>query len=115
MIRSLHALGRHIRKALGDDPAEIVEQLALTSADEEGETDTEERSGRGARQAYLGVLDICPGQGVLRHRVEEVSPETLRRYLWIQLMKFSPGGDVRDVTVRDLQYLLGPVFVGKPA
>jgi CRISPR-associated protein Csh1 len=112
MIRSLHALGRHIRKALGDDPAEIVEQLALTSADEEGETDTEERSARGARQAYLGVLDICPGQDVLRHRVEEVSPETLRRYLWIQLMKFSPGGDVRDVTVRDLKYLLGPVFVG---
>ncbi len=102
MIRSLHALGRHIRKALGDDPAAIVEQLALTGADEE--------AGNGT-QVYLGILDICPERGFLRHRREEVSADTLRRYLWIQLMKFSPGGDVRDVTVRELKYLLGPVFV----
>ncbi|MDW8060865.1 MAG: TM1802 family CRISPR-associated protein [Thermomicrobium sp.] len=109
MIRSLRALGRHIRHALGNDPAEIVEQLALTSAEEDGD---EERSSRLSRQAYIGVLDICPRQGVLRHRLEEVSAQTLRRYLWIQLMKFSPGGDVRDVTVLDLKYLLGPVFAG---
>ena len=112
MIRSLHALGRHIRKALGDDPAAIVEQLALTGADEEAENGTEAGSGRQARQVYLGVLDICPAHGLLRHRLEEVSTDTLRRYLWLQLMKFSPGGDVRDVTVREPKYLLGAVFAG---
>ena len=112
MIRSLQALGQYIRNALGDDPEAIVEQLALTSADDEVESDPEGRSARGTQQLYLGILDICPAQGLLRHRLEEVSPETLRRYLWLQLMKFSPGGDVRDVTVRDLKYLLGPVFAG---
>jgi hypothetical protein len=114
MIRSLHALGRHIRKALGDDPAAIVEQLVLTSADDDGESDRGERSVPGTRQVFLGVLDFCPGQGVLRHRIEEVSPEALRRYLWIQLTKFSTSGDIRDVTVKDsnLKFLIGPVFAG---
>jgi len=38
MIRSLYALGRHVREALGDDPAAIVEQLALTGAEDEAES-----------------------------------------------------------------------------
>jgi len=112
MIRSLHALGRHLRRALDDDPVAIVEQLALTSADEEGEGNDEGDTARTVRRSYLGVLDICPSRGAVGHRLEEVSAQTLRQYLWVQLMKFSPGGDVRDVTVRDLKYLLGPVFVG---
>ncbi len=112
MIRSLYLLGRHVREALGDDPVAIVEQLALTGAEDEAESGPDGGSGRETRPVYLGVFDICPTKGLLRHRVEEVSADTLRRYLWLQLMKFSPGGDVRDATVRDLKYLLGPVFAG---
>lgn len=123
MIQSLHALGRHLRQAVGDDPEAIVEQLALTSADEEetkaGFDEREEeqlggsQEGRGSQRAtFLAVLDFYPNEKCLRHELILVDANVLRRYLWLQLMKFSPGSDVRDVTVRDLRYLLGPIFVG---
>lgn len=110
MIRSLYALGRSIAELLRDDPEAIVEQLALTTADDSAPVkgDGGETSGRN----YIGVFDISPSTQTLRHYSVEASAANLRRFLWLQLMKSSPGGDVRDVTVRDLQYLLGPVFVG---
>lgn len=110
MIRSLYALGRSIAELLRDDPEAIVEQLALTTAD-----DSPPLAGDGkvsTARTYIGVLDVSPSTRTVRHHLVEASAESLRRFLWLQLMKFSPGGDVRDVTVRDLKYLLGPVFVG---
>ncbi len=112
MIRSLRALGRQIRQALGDDPAALVEQLALTSAEEGEGSSNGEASAQSSARSYLAVIDACPTRGHVRWHLEEASADTLRRYLWLQLMKFSPGGEVRDVTVRDLKYLLGPVFAG---
>lgn len=97
MIRSLYTLGRSIAEMLANNPDTIVEQLALPPEDD---------------KSFIGVFDVSPSTRTLRHHVEEASTANLRRLLWLQLMKFSPGGDVRDVTVRDLKYLLGPVFVG---
>lgn len=105
MIRSIRALGAHVRQALPDGPSWIVEQLSLTTDDEE------DNKGLGGRQ-YLGTLDLYTAQRMLRHGLAEVSSGILKRHLWLNLMKAEPGGDVRDVTVRDLRHLLGPVFVG---
>ncbi len=105
MIQSIRSLGRFVRHALPDDPLSVVRQLALASDDEE--------TGNGAeRRRYLAVIDLWPEQRLLCHELVEVSSPTLRRYLFLNLMKSEPGGDVRDVTVRDLRHLLGPVFVG---
>ncbi|MCM8747878.1 type I-B CRISPR-associated protein Cas8b/Csh1 [Thermomicrobiaceae bacterium CFH 74404] len=105
MIQSIRALGQSVRRALPDDPAEVVEQLALASDDEEPGDGVEQ-------QRYLAVLDVYPAQRLLRHVLVEASSAALRRFLYLNLMKSEPGGDVRDVTVRDLRHLLGLVFVG---
>lgn len=110
MIRSLYVLGRSIAELLANDPDAIVEQLALTTADDSSSAAGDGKGG--TARTYIGVFDVSPSTRTLRHHLEEASAESLRRFLWLQLMKFSPGGDVRDVTVRDLKYLLGPVFVG---
>ena len=109
MIRALYVLGQSIRELLGNDPHAVVEQLALTTPDEELDEERE-RTRQGV--SYIGIFDLCPSERTLRYHVVEVSPENLRKYLWLQLMKFAPGKPVRDVTVRDLRHLLGPVFVG---
>lgn len=108
MIRSLYTLGHHIRQIIGEDPAALVEQLALTTADEEESVG----EGPSRTRSLIGILDLYPEKRVLRHYTVEANADSLRRFLWIQLMKFSPGGDKIDVTVRDLRYLLGPVLAG---
>ena len=105
MIQSIRALGRFVRQALPDDTVSVVRQLALASDDEDTDDSAE-------RRRYLAVVDLWPERRQLRHELVEVSSPTLRRYLFLNLMKSEPGGDVRDVTVRDLRHLLGPVFVG---
>jgi CRISPR-associated protein Csh1 len=105
MIQGIRALGQSVRRVLPDDPVHVVGQLALVSDDEE--------AGDGMGQPrYLTIVDLYPEQRLLRHQLVEASSAALRQFLYLNLMKSEPGGDVRDVTVRDLKYLLGLVFVG---
>jgi len=107
MIQSVRTLGSFVRRALPDDPVALVRQLALASDDED-----EMRGDGASRRQYLAVLDLRPERRVLRHELVEVSGSALRRYLYLNLMKSEPGGHVRDATVKDVRYLLGPLFAG---